>query len=50
MVTGRKPECYTCLNPIALADLAGRQGTDLDHRHTAHRLQLEQYTNSSKTM
>ena len=44
MVTEIKFKCYTCLNPIALADLASCPGIDLvccntlDHPRIAHRL------------
>ena len=44
MVTELRPKCYTCLDPIAPADLASSagltccQGSNLDRRNTAHRL------------
>jgi len=41
MVTEFKPKCYTCLDPIAPAgpaELTCFQGSDLDHRSNAHRL------------
>jgi len=46
MVTEIKSKCYTCLNPIALAYAFGSAGLTccqssyLDHRSTAHRLNL----------
>jgi hypothetical protein len=41
MVIELKPKCYTCLDPIAPAgpaDLTCFQGSDLDYRSKAHRL------------
>jgi len=54
MVIELKLKCYTCLDPIAPAgstDLTCFQGSDLDHRSTAHRLfpiTNHQHTNNQR--